>query len=223
VRLVIGYTGLNVKVAASHAGITVGEDGASHQTTEDIALMRVIPGMTVLVPADATETRLMVKAAAARPGPVYLRLGREPVPVIFDDNYQVQVGKVVRLREGRDVAILACGIMTGYSLTAAQALAEQGVQATVLNVSTIKPLDAEAIVAAARECGCMVTAEEHSVIGGLGGAVAETLVERCPVPVEMVGVRDRFGQSGKPALLLEEYGLTPRHIQEAALRAIKRK
>jgi len=223
VRLAIGYTGLNVKVAASHAGITVGEDGASHQTTEDIALMRVIPGMTVLVPADATETALMVKAAAAHSGPVYLRLGREPVPVVFDDSYQVQIGKAVPLREGDDVAILACGIMVGYSLTAADMLAERGVKARVVNVSTIKPLDAETIVRAAHECGCVVTAEEHSVIGGLGGAVAECLAERNPVPMEMVGIRDRFGQSGKPALLLEEYGLTPRHIMEAALRAMKRK
>jgi len=223
VRLVIGYTGLNVKIAASHAGITVGEDGASHQTTEDIALMRVIPGMTVLVPADATETRLLVKAAAAWQGPVYLRLGREPVPVLFDHSHHAEIGRAVRMREGSEVAILACGIMLGYSLTAAQMLAEQGVQATVLNVSTIKPLDTDAVTAAARECGCLVTAEEHSVIGGLGSAVAEALVERHPVPVELVGIRDRFGQSGKPALLLEEYGLTPRHIMEAALRAIKRK
>ncbi len=223
VRLVAGYTGLGVKVAATHAGITVGEDGASHQATEDIALMRVIPGMTVLVPADATEARLMVRAAAETPGPVYLRLGREPVPVIFDESYRVQVGRAVTLREGGDVAILACGIMAGYSLTAAEMLAEQGIAARVVNVSTIKPLDEQAIVAAAEACGGVVTAEEHTVIGGLGSAVAETLGRNRPTPIEMVGLQDRFGQSGKPAQLLEEYGLTPRHIAEAAKRVMKRK
>jgi transketolase len=223
IRNSIAYPHLNVKICASHAGVTVGEDGGSHQSIEDISLMRSLPGMTVIVPADGPETKQAVRAAAELEGPVYIRLGRSGVPVLFGAEYEFVVGKAATLRQGEDVALLACGIMVAEALEAARTLAEKGIRAQVLNVSTIKPLDTEAVVAAARKTGAVVTCEEHSIIGGLGGAVAETLAEQCPVPLERVGVRDQFGQSGKPSELLAEYGLTVQHIVAAAERVLARK
>lgn len=223
VRISIGYTHLNVKIAASHAGITVGEDGASHQAIEDITLMRVIPGMVVLSPADAVDAEAAVFAAAAIEGPVYLRFGREPMPVIFPPGRKLTVGKADRLREGSEATIAATGVMTAVALEAAEILASRGRTVRVLNFSTIKPIDVEEILAAARETGTIVTAEEHSVIGGLGSAVAEVVVRHHPVPMEFVGIQDRFGQSGKPSELMKEYGLTAEDVAAAVERAIARK
>lgn len=223
IRNSIAYTGLNVKIAATHAGLTVGEDGASHQAIVDMALMRVLPNMTVLVPADGTETEKAVLAAAKHEGPVYLRLGRAPVPTLFGDDYEFQIGKAVVLREGKDVSLLACGIMVNEALKAAEELAREGVSARVLNVSTLKPIDRDTIIKAASETGALVTAEEHNIIGGLGSAVAEVIAEHAPAPLERVGVRDTFGESGKPEELLEKYGLTAKDIKAAALKVIKRK
>lgn len=223
VRNTIGYPHLNVKIAATHAGITVGEDGGSHQSIEDLALMQVIPGMTVLNPADAVETEKLIFAAAQHDGRVYIRLGREPVPLVFDASYEPEIGKAVRLREGQAATIIATGIMVERALIAADLLKEKGIEVRVLNFHTIKPLDVAAVVAAARETGGIVTAEEHSVIGGLGSSVAATVVRQCPVPMELVGIQDRFGQSGSPAQLLSEYGLNPEHIVTAVERVIKRR
>lgn len=224
VRNSVAYPRLNVKIAASHAGLTVGEDGASHQAIEDIALMRAVPNMTVIVPADAVETEAAVMAAAEIDGPVYLRLGRPAVPVIYErENYQFQVGRAITLREGKDATVIACGIMVSVALEAAAQLAEEGLSVRVVNMHTIKPLDREAVRRAAEETGAVVTAEEHSIIGGLGSAVAEVLVETCPVPMERVGVRDVFGESGTPAELMEKYGLTARHVAEAVRKVVQRK
>ncbi|HOJ77510.1 MAG TPA: transketolase family protein [Bacillota bacterium] len=223
VRNSIGYPGLNVKIAATHAGITVGEDGGSHQSIEDLGLMRGIPGMTVLNPADAIETEKLILAAVAHNGPVYIRLGREPVPNLFDADYQPEIGKAVRLREGKAATIIATGIMVEKALAAAETLNQKGITVRVLNIHTIKPIDAAEIIKAAWETGAIVTAEEHSVIGGLSSAVAEVVVQNHPVPMEFVGVKDRFGQSGKPAELLEEYGLTAAKIVEAVEKVIARK
>lgn len=219
VRNSVAYPKLNVKIGASHAGITVGEDGASHQCLEDIALMRTLPGMVILNPADATETRAAVKAAIEHDGPVYLRLGRLAVPQLFDQDpdYQFELGKGITLREGSDITIVATGLLVFEALQAAEQLAEQGVSARVLNIHTIKPLDTDLIVKAAKETGCIVTAEEHNVIGGLGSAVAECLAEEYPVPMKRIGVQDQFGRSGKPAELMEWYHLTAKDIVEAAL------
>jgi transketolase len=223
VRNSICYPELNVKIAATHAGLTVGEDGASHQSVEDIALMRVLPNMTVLVPADGVETRLAVRAAADHAGPVYLRLGRSQVPVIFGDDYEFEIGKAALLREGGDVTIIACGLMVGPALAAADALAGEGIAAQVLNMATIKPLDRDALMAAGRRTGAIVTAEEHSIIGGLGSAVAECLAEELPVPVQRVGVKDTFGESGPPEELLRKYELTEADIVTAAKKAMAMK
>ena len=223
VRQSIAYTRLNVKIAASHAGITVGEDGASHQSVEDIALMRVLPNMTVFVPADAREVEGAVRAAVAIRGPVYIRLGRAPVPVLHGEDFTFEPGKALQMRPGRDVTIVATGIMVAAALEAAAALEREGLDARVLNVHTIKPLDVAAIVAAARETGAVVTAEEHSVIGGLGSAVAEVLVEHYPVPVQRVGLADVFGESGRPDELLAKYGLTSADIAGAARAVVRRK
>ncbi|NIM07300.1 MAG: transketolase family protein [Armatimonadetes bacterium] len=218
VRLVVGYAQTNVKIGGSHAGITVGEDGASHQMNEDLALMRAIPGMTILVPADAVEMKLAVPAAAALKGPVYIRLGRMPVPVLFDGDYRFEIGRAAKLREGKDVALIGCGIMVDACLQAADILKEKADwSATVINMSTIKPLDRAAVVDAARTCGRVVTAEEHSIIGGLGSAVAEVLGEECPTSMARIGLKDCFGESGKPAELLEKYEMNPQDIAEAAL------
>lgn len=214
VRNAIAYPRVNVKIAATHAGLTVGEDGASHQAVEDIALMRSVPNMTVVVPADAEEARQAVYAIAAYNGPVYLRLGRPPVPLIYDSGYGFRIGRAHRLREGKDAAIIACGFMVNEALQAAEELLAEGLEVTVINMSTIKPIDREAILAAAAT-GAVVTAEEHSIIGGLGSAVAEVLATDKPVPLAMVGIRDTFGESGTPAELMRTYGLTAAAIKEA--------
>lgn len=224
IRNSIAYPRLNVKIGATHAGLTVGEDGASHQMLEDIALMRCLPNMTVFVPADGVSTRAAVLAAAEMDGPVYIRMGRSAVPVLHDEaGFNFVPGKAVTLREGKDVAIVACGIMVSAALEAAETLAGQGVDVLVLDMHTIKPLDAEAVVAAARATGAVVTAEEHSIIGGLGSAVAEVLVENYPVPMLRVGVQDTFGESGKPQALLEKYGLTAADLVRAVLEVLQRK
>lgn len=208
VRNSIGYPHLNVKIGATHAGITVGEDGASHQCNEDIALMRTIPGMTILNPSDAVEARACVKAALDHVGPVYMRFGRAAVPVINDrEDYHFEIGKGEILREGSDVTIVATGIMVNSALEAAAKLAEEGVSAEVINICTIKPLDRELIAASARKTGKVVTAEEHSIIGGLGGAVCEALSEDYPVPVRRIGIEDVFGESGSAGALMVKYGL----------------
>jgi len=223
VRNSVAYSALNVKIGASHAGITVGEDGGSHQSVEDIALMRVLPNMTVFVPADAVETAGAVRAAAAINGPVYIRLGRAGVPVLHGADFQFAPGKAVMLREGLDATILATGIMVAAALEAADYLAVKGIKAGVLDIHTIKPLDIEAVTKVARETGALVTAEEHSIIGGLGGAVAEALAENCPVPLKRVGIMDKFGVSGTPDELLEKYGLTPGAIAGAVEEVVARK
>lgn len=223
VRNSIAYPKLNVKIAATHAGLTVGEDGGSHQMLEDLALMRAVPNMVVLVPADGEETKQAVMAAAAYEGPVYIRLGRPKVPVIFDGNYRFSIGCGVQLREGNDVALIATGIMVSKAMEAAALLAEEGIQATVVNLSTIKPLDNKLIADVAARTGAVVTCEEHNIFGGLGSAVAEVLVERQPVPMERVGVKDVFGESGTPDQLLEKYGLTAAQIVIKAKEAIARK
>lgn len=223
IRNTIGYSQLNVKIAASHAGVTVGEDGGSHQMLEDIALMRAVPGMTVIVPADGTETKQAIFAAAQYKGPVYIRLGRPKVPIIFDENYKFEIGKGIVVKEGTDVALIATGIMVGEALKAAEQLQNQGVKAAVVNISTIKPIDIETITQIAQTTRAVVTCEEHNIYGGLGSAVAEVLVENCPVPMERIGVKDVFGQSGKPNELMEKYGLTAKDIIEAAKKVIARK
>lgn len=221
IRNSVGYPHLNVKIGATHAGITVGEDGATHQCNEDIALMRAIPGMTVINPADAVEARAAVEAALHFDGPVYLRFGRYAVPVINDkETYKFELGKGVQLREGSDVTIIATGIMVDMANTAADMLQAEGISARVINIHTIKPLDREIVLKAAKETGAIVTAEEHSIIGGLGAAVAETVCEGYPAPVVRVGVNDVFGRSGSVPALLEAYGLTPANIVEKAKQAI---
>ena len=221
VRNSIAYPHLNVKIGATHAGITVGEDGATHQCIEDFALMRAIPGMTVINPADATEARAAVEAAINFNGPVYIRFGRYAVPVLFDkDDYKFELGKGIEVKDGSDLTIIATGMMVGMALEAAEALAAKGISARVVNIHTLKPIDKDIILKAARETGAIVTAEEHSIIGGLGSAVAEVVGEGCPVPVVRLGVNDEFGHSGKVPPLLEMYGLTPANIvakAEAAL------
>ncbi len=226
VRNSIAYTRLNVRIVATHAGLTVGEDGASHQTLEDIALMRVLPNMTVVVPADGYQTRQALFELVDYPGPVYLRLGRPKVPRVILEGTVFQVGKGQLLKEGRDVALIATGIMNGMALEAAAVLKGEGIDAAVVNIHTIKPLDRRLLSEVAADTGAVVTAEEHSVIGGLGSAVAEVLAETCPVPMLRVGVKDSFGESGAPDELMQKYGLTSFHLVEAArsvLRAKKKK
>lgn len=216
VRNSIGYPHLNVKIGATHAGISVGEDGATHQCNEDVALMRTIPGMTVVVPADDVEARAAVRAAYATPGPFYLRFGRLAVPVINDaDDYEFQLGRGIVMREGTDVTIVACGLMVAEALAAADELAQRGISAEVINMHTIKPLDEDLVVASATKTGRVVTAEEHSVIGGLGSAVCDVLARRKPVPVIKVGVQDEFGYSGPAVDLLHEFGLDAKGIVAA--------
>jgi Transketolase, C-terminal subunit len=217
VRNSIAYPHLPVRICASHAGLTVGEDGASHQTVADIALMRVLPGMTVIVPADATETRQVIRKIVDLPGPVYVRLSRAAFPVIFGEDYRFEVGKGHRLCEGKDVALVACGLLVAHCLEAAKILETQGVRTTVVNMSTVKPLDETLLLQVAKECGKIVTVEEHSILGGLGGAVAEFLAEKHPVKVHRVGVRDEFGQSGPAEALLKHYRLMPEDIAREAL------
>lgn len=225
IRNSICYPKLNVKVCATHAGLTVGEDGASHQSVEDIALMRSIPNMTVIVPADGVETKAVIHAIADYQGPVYVRLGRLAVPTVNDEaNYEFQLGKGKVLRDGKDLTIVATGIMVAEALEAAKVLAEEkGIDARVINIHTIKPLDTELIIAAAKETGAILTAEEHNIIGGLGSAVAEAVVEHAPVPMFRLGVKDTFGESGKPQELMEKYGLTAKDIVQAAEGLYQRK
>ena len=217
IRNSICYPKLNVKICATHAGITVGEDGASHQAVEDISLMRSIPGMTVLNPSDGTSARKAVEAAVEMDGPCYVRLGRAAVPVIYPEDMQYQIGKGILLRDGKDVAIVATGIMVNEALKAAEALKEKGVSARVIDIHTIKPIDREILIRAAKETGGIVTAEEHSVIGGLGSAVAEVLCQEAPVKMRMVGLKDTFGESGKPDQLMEKYEITWENIRQACL------
>lgn len=213
VRNSVGYPKLNVKIVGSHAGISVGEDGATHQCCEDIALMRTIPGMVILNPSDDIEAKAAVKAAYEHEGPVYMRFGRLAVPIINDrPDYKFEIGKGVTLREGKDVAIIATGLCVSESLAAAEKLAADGIDAKVINIHTIKPLDEDLVVAVAKECGKVVTVEEHSVIGGLGSAVCETLSRKAPTPVKTIGVQDRFGESGPAVALLEKYGLNAEGI-----------
>ena len=223
VRNTICYPNLNVKIGATHAGISVGEDGASHQCCEDIALMRSIPGMVILNPADDIEARAAVFAAAEHDGPVYMRFGRLAVPRLFDENYKFEIGKAVTLREGSDVTIIATGLMVNEALEAAKVLEAEGVSAEVINMHTIKPLDKEAVINSAKKTGCVVTAEEHNVIGGLGSAVTEVLCEEYPVPVVRVGVNDEFGKSGPAVELLHLYGLDAENIVNKAKIAISKK
>jgi transketolase len=221
VRNCIGYPHLNVKIGATHAGISVGEDGATHQCNEDIALMRTIPGMVILNPADGLEAKAAVEAAILHDGPVYLRFGRYAVPYLYDEaNYKFEIGKGIKLAEGSDVTIVATGLMVHIALEAKELLAAEGISAEVINIHTIKPLDVEMITESAKKTGAVVTAEEHNIIGGLGGAVCEALAETCPVPVVRVGVEDKFGKSGKVPALLEEYGLTAANIAAKAKAAI---
>lgn len=223
VRQSVCYPNLNVKVVASHAGITVGEDGGSHQSVEDIALMRVLPNMTVIVPADGVETAKAVMAMDSFVGPTYIRVGRDKVNTLFDESYDFQIGKAHVFSEGTDATVIACGIMVDMAIKAASELAGEGLSVGVINMSTIKPLDTDAIIKAAKASGAIVTAEEHSIIGGLGGAVAETVAEEFPVPVKRLGMNDTFGSSGKPAELLEHYGLTVGGIKTAVREAVARK
>ena len=223
IRNSIAYPNLNVKIAASHAGLTVGGDGATHQAIVDISIMRSLPNMIVIAPADGIEAEKAVMAAVQYEGPVYIRLGRSAVPVIYGEEHEFKIGKASQLRDGQDVTIFACGIMVKESLQAAEELAGEGISVRVINMATIKPLDEEAIIRAAKETGAIVTAEEHSIIGGLGSAVAEVLVENAPVPLVRVGVKDTFGESGEPDELLEKYGLTVKEIKEAVYKVIKKK
>lgn len=222
VRNSIGYPHLNVKIGATHAGITVGEDGASHQCNEDIALMRTIPGMVIINPADGVEARAAVKAACEYVGPVYMRFGRAAMPIINDEaDYKFEIGKGQLLREGSDVTIVATGIMVSASLEAAEMLAADGISAEVINIHTIKPLDADIIIESAKKTGKVVTAEEHSIIGGLGGAVCEALSESYPVPVHRIGVEDVFGESGSYSALLKAYGLDAEGVYNKVKKFIK--
>ncbi len=224
VRNSIGYPHLNVKIGATHAGISVGEDGATHQCNEDIALMRTIPGMTIINPADDVEAKVAVKAALDFNGPVYMRFGRLAVPVINDAaTYKFELGKGIVLRDGGDVTIVATGLMVNEALQSAEALAAEGISARVVNIHTIKPLDKELICKCAKETGAIVTAEEHSIIGGLGSAVAEAVTECCPVPVIKVGVNDVFGHSGPAVDLLKEFGLSAENIAVNARKAVSLK
>jgi transketolase len=224
VRTIMALNETNVKIAGAHAGVSVGPDGATHQAIEDIAIMRVIPHMTVVVPCDSVQTKQATIALSERFGPVYLRFAREKSPIVTTDATPFEVGKAQTLRDGADVAIVACGILVYNALVAADELArEDGIDARVVNNHTIKPMDEDAIVAAARACGAVVTVEEHQVHGGMGSAVAETLAAKAPTPIEFVGVQDRFGQSGDPTELIEYYGMGTAAIKDAVRRAYARK
>lgn len=223
IRNTIGYPHINVKIGATHAGISVGEDGASHQCCEDIALMRTIPGMTIINPADDVEARLAVFAAAEHDGPVYMRFGRLAVPRVFDESYKFEIGKGVYLNKGTDVTIIATGLLVERAIQAVELLKNEGISASLINMATIKPIDRDIIIDAAKSTGCIVTAEEHNVIGGLGSAVAEVVAEEYPVPVLRVGVEDTFGKSGPALELLEIFGLNAQNIVAKAKKAIELK
>ena len=222
VRNSVAYPKLPVIICATHAGISVGEDSATHQCCEDIALMRTIPGMTVLNPADDTEAKLAVKAAYEHDGPVYIRFGRLAVPVIFDEDYKFEIGKGVTLKDGNDITVIATGLMVGEALEAYEILKEKGVNARIINMPTIKPIDRDIIVKAAKETGKIVTVEEHSVIGGLGSAVCDVVCEECPVPVIKIGVNDEFGCSGPALELLKKFGLSSENIVNTVLKALNK-
>jgi transketolase len=219
----VAYPKLNVKIVGTHGGISVGKDGTTHQSICDISIMRSIPNMVVIVPCDAIETKKCIKAAARYVGPVYIRLGREPLPVLFDESYDFHIGKAVEMKDGEDVAIVANGLMVHQSLRAHDLLLKKGIKAKVINLHTVKPIDEEMIEKVARETGALVTVEEHTIMGGLGGAVAEVLVEKYPVPMLRVGLRDVFGESGEPQDLLRKYGLLDIDIVDAVERVIKMK
>ena len=223
IRVTVCYSDLNVKIGGAHGGISVGPDGATHQALEEIAMMRVLPNMKVIVPCDFEETRKATLAAASVWGPVYLRFGREDVPVVTDESTPFEIGKGIVLRQGGDIALVACGVMVYEALQAADTLAREGIEARVINLHTIKPIDQALLIRSAEECGAVVTAEEHQIHGGLGGAVAEVLVRNCPVPMEFVAVEDRFGQSGKPVELMSTFGLTADHIVSAVRKVLRKK
>ena len=223
IRQAVAYPKANVKIVATHGGVTVGEDGGSHQSVEDVAIMRAIPNMTVIVPADGVETKGAIRAAAAMKGPVYVRLGRNKVQTIFPADHSFEIGKGSEMVSGGDMTFITTGLMTAQAIAAAERLKAEGVSARVIHIGTIKPLDQEIILRAARETGAIVTAEEHSVVGGLGGAVAELLSERCPTLMKRIGINDRFGTSGKAEELLKYFGLTAEGLVEAAREILQRK
>ena len=223
IRQSVANPNINVKIVATHGGITVGEDGASHQTIEDIGLMRILPNMTVILPADGIETRKALAAIVHHRGPVYMRLSRMRFPVLFDESHTFNLSKGTVMRAGEEVTIFATGLMVSQSLTAAEQLEKAGITAQVINISTIKPIDQELIIEAARTTGAVVTAEEHSIIGGLGSAVAEVLSEHCPTPMRRIGVQDKPGTSGSPAELLDRYQLNPQHIISAVQEVLQQK
>ena len=223
IRLAVAYPKQNVKIVSTHCGISVGEDGASHQALEDIAIMRAIPNMVVISPADAHQAYAATMAIAEERGPCYMRLGRADFPLIYPEDVKFEIGKADILREGSDVTLIGTGQMVSYCLDAAKALSEEGISAEVINISTIKPLDADAVIGSVKKTGCAVTAEEHSIIGGLGSAVAEAISESCPVPLVRVGTKDTFGESGKAEMLMETYGLTAKDIVKAAKDSISKK
>jgi transketolase len=223
VRNSLAYANLNVKICATHAGITVGEDGGSHQSVEDIALMRCVPNMCVVVPADGTSTRRAVEAVYQRPGPVYLRLGRPAVPVLYPEDMDFTIGRGIELRSGQDAALIGCGIMVGLCLEAADQLQQEGIQVAVVDMHTIKPIDQDLIVRLARATGAILTVEEHSIIGGLGSAVCEVVCAECPVPVMRMGLEDVFGQSGSPDELMQHYGLNVAQIMAKTRLLVKKK
>ncbi len=223
IRQSVAYSDVNVKIVATHGGVTVGDDGGSHQAIEDIGLMRILPNMTVLVPADGLETYQMIETLATYPHPAYVRLSRISFPVIYDKTYRFEIGRASIVRPGKDLTFIACGLMVHQALAAAEALVEEGIEARVINMSTIKPLDETTVITAARQTGAIVTAEEHLVINGLGSAVAETLAEHHPTPLWRVGIRDKFGISGKPDRLLDHFGLLPRDLVKAAHEVLDRK
>ncbi|HEU0265477.1 MAG TPA: transketolase family protein [Geobacterales bacterium] len=223
IRQSVAYPKANVKVVATHGGITVGEDGGSHQSVEDIAIMRAIPNMTVMVPADGVETKLAIRAAARYKGPVYIRLGRNKVPTLFPADHPFEIGRGTQLADGKDLTFVTTGMMTAQAQQAVELLKKQGISARLVHLGTIKPLDSELLLRAAKETGAIVTAEEHSVVGGLGGAVAEFLAENAPVPLVRVGIQDRFGTSGKAEELIKYFGLMPEDLVEAAQRVLARK
>lgn len=224
VRMSVAYTRLNVKIVVTHGGITTGEDGASHQANEDIAIMRVLPNMTVVVPADALETEKVIREAVRFYGPMYIRLGRPKTPILHENgDFDLQIGKGITMRPGKDVTVFACGMMVGKALEAAEELKKEKIDCRVVNLHTIKPIDKELIVKCALETKAVVTAEEHSIVGGLGAAVAETLVENACAPMVRVGVKDMFGESGTPDELLVKYGLMPQDIADGVRTVLKRK
>ncbi|HZK55479.1 MAG TPA: transketolase family protein [Desulfosporosinus sp.] len=223
IRNSIAYPKLNVKIAATHSGISVGEDGGSHQAIEDVAIMRAVPNMVVLVPADGEETRQVILAAAKYNGPVYIRMGRLAVPLIFGEDYHFEIGKANVLKEGTDVAIMANGLMVSMALEAAVDLAAEGINVSVVNVASVKPLDVETIVRVAKQTKAVVSAEEHNIIGGLGSAIAEVLAENMPTPMVRVGLKDTFGESGRPQELLEKYGLTKANLIKAVHEVLAKK